>query len=327
MCTSITYKHYFGRTLDVPFSFGEEIVITPRYYPFSFKEIHCLKTHYAMIGVAKIIEDYPLYYDATNEKGLSMAGLNFPEAHYQDYQSTKDNITPFEFIPWILGQCSCVEETKKLLEHINLVNISFNEETPLAPLHWIIADQNQAITVECLKDGMRIYDNDIGVLTNSPQFDIQRFVLNNYMHLSIQNPQNTFSNKIDLKAYSMGMGAIGLPGDTSSISRFVRATYTKLNAICMDNEYDEVNQFFHILGAVKQIKGCVLVGQDYETTFYTSCCDMNNCIYYYTSYDNQQIIGIDMYKEDINGYHLIIYPLLKPQTIFIQNAKKDKPLI
>ena len=80
MCTSITYKHYFGRTLDVPFSFGEEIVITPRYYPFSFKEIHCLKTHYAMIGVAKIIEDYPLYYDATNEKGLSMAGLNFPEA-------------------------------------------------------------------------------------------------------------------------------------------------------------------------------------------------------------------------------------------------------
>lgn len=320
MCTGITYKHYFGRTLDVKGSYDEVITITPRYYTFVFKEVNHMKSHYAMIGIAKIIDDYPLYFDATNEKGLSMAGLRFTEARYKNYQRSMDNITPFEFIPWILGQCSCVEEAKILLKRMNLVNLPFNEQIPLAPLHWIISDQGQSITVECLESGLKVYDNDIGVMTNDPVFNIQRFILNNYMHISRENPKNTFSDKIQLKAYSMGMGGLGLPGDTSSLSRFVRATYTKLNSVCMDNEYDEINQFFHILGSVKQIKGCVLVGKDYEITRYTSCCNMKKCIYYYTSYDNQQIIGIDMYKENIDSCQLITYPLLKPQKVFMQNA-------
>ena len=74
MCTGITHKHYFGRTLDVKGSYDEVITITPRYYTFVFKEVNHMKSHYAMIGIAKIIDDYPLYFDATNEKGLSMAG-------------------------------------------------------------------------------------------------------------------------------------------------------------------------------------------------------------------------------------------------------------
>lgn len=321
MCTCITYHHYFGRTLDVTHSYNEKVVITPRHYPFKFKTMPTLKTHYAIIGIAKIVDDYPLYFDATNEKGLSIAGLNFNNSNYGEFQSSFDNIAPFELIPWILSQCSSIEEAKKLLQNLQLVNIPFNDHIPLASLHWMLSDQKQSITLEYIHEKLVIQDNDIGVLTNEPAYDIQRFYLNQYLSLSTKSPTNTFSKKIDLKPYSQGMGGLGLPGDLSSLSRFVRATYHKFNALCEVDDYDAINQFFHILGSVKFIKGCVLVDSEYEMTAYTSCCDMNKGIYYYTSYAHPQIIGVDMHKENIDGTRLIIYDLLKPREIYIQNQK------
>ncbi len=321
MCTALTYKYFFGRTLDVEQSYDEKIVITPRHYTFSFKEERSIHTHYTMIGVAKVINGYPLYFDATNEKGLSMAGLNFPEnAYYFLKQENKDNITPFEFIPWILSQCASVKEAKILLNRINIVHIPFCHELPLAPLHWMIADQEESITVESMKNGLKVYENTVGVLTNNPPFDIQLFNLNNYMHLSRNHPKNTFCPSLDLKTYSCGMGAMGLPGDLSSLSRFIRATYTKMNSVCEDNEKDIINQFFHILGTVQQTKGCVIsTAHHYEMTTYTSCCDMKKGIYYYTTYHNLQICGVDMFKEDIDGKNLVIFPFQQNDNIFIQN--------
>ena len=80
MCTAATYKSkdfYFGRTLDYEYSYGDQIVITPRNYVFNFRHVDDMKNHYAIIGMAHVAEDYPLYYDAMNEKGVAMAGLNF----------------------------------------------------------------------------------------------------------------------------------------------------------------------------------------------------------------------------------------------------------
>ena len=231
MCTAITYPgkdYYFGRTLDYEKSFGEEVVITPRHFRFEFRKTGDLQDHYAMIGMAKVEQNYPLYYEATNEKGLSMAGLNFPgNADYKTEVKNKDNIAPFEFIPWILGQCENVEAVKRLLKRINLIRLEFSNQLSLSPLHWIIADEDQAITVESVKEGLCIYENSIGVLTNNPPFDMQLFNLNNYIHLSKEAPVNEFSKDIELSNYSRGMGAIGLPGDLSSSSRFVRAAFTK----------------------------------------------------------------------------------------------------
>lgn len=111
-----------------------------------------------------------------------------------------------------------------------------------------------------MKDGLHIYDNPVGVLTNNPSFDYQLFNLNNYRVLSSETPKNNFSNQISLNAYSRGMGGIGLPGDLSSVSRFVKATFTKLNSVSGDSESESISQFFHILGSVEQQKGLCDVG-------------------------------------------------------------------
>ena len=227
--------------------------------------------------MAYVAEDFPLYYDAINEKGLGMAGLNFPgNADYKEIELGKRNIAPFEFIPYILSQCSNIKEAKKLLEEINIAQINFSDELPVSPLHWIIADKESAITVESVKDGLKVYDNPVGVLTNNPTFDIHLFNLNNYMSLSTEKPINNFSKELNLETYSRGMGAMGLPGDLSSASRFVKATFTKMNSKSGNSESESISQFFHILESVYQQRGCVHMGGDqYEITIYTSCCNLD----------------------------------------------------
>lgn len=324
MCTAATYKtkdFYFGRTLDYEFSYGEEITVTPRNYPFSFREAGMLKSHYALIGMAHVAGDYPLYYDAVNEKGLGMAGLNFVgNADYKRSVPSKINVATFEFIPWILGQCASVKEAKMHLKNINLTNLAFDENLPLAQLHWIIADRDEAITVESVKEGIKIYDNPVGVLTNNPPFAEQMFQLNNYMHLSVKTPQNNFSHQLKLHAYSRGMGALGLPGDLSSASRFIRVAFVKMNSLSGNAESESVSQFFHILGSVDQQRGCCEVDEGkYEITIYTSCCNADKGIYYYTTYDNHQITAVNMHHENLNIKQLIRYPLILNEQFYMQN--------
>ena len=324
MCTATTYKtkdFYFGRTLDYEFSYGDEVTITPRNYKFNFREKGEMNSHYAIIGMAYVAENYPLYYDAINEKGLGIAGLNFVgNAIYHDKKEGKDNITQFELIPWLLGQCANIKEAKSLIEKINITNEPFNDKLPLAQLHWIIADKDEAITVESVEDGIKIYENPVGVLTNNPPFDKQMFNLNNYMHLSNKSPKNTFAPNLDLKNYSRGMGAIGLPGDLSSQSRFVRTSFVKMNSISGDEENESISQFFHILNSVDQQRGCCDLGDEkYEITIYTSCCNTAKGIYYYTTYNNHQITGIDMHKENLEGDKLVRYPIIKEEQIKMQN--------
>ena len=324
MCTAATYKTkdgYFGRTLDYEFSYGDEITITPRNYQFNFRNTESMNTHYAIIGMAYVAGNYPLYYDAINEKGLGIAGLNFVgNAAYNKPVENKTNIAQFELIPWILGQCSTVKEAKVLLDNINIIDTPFNAELPLAQLHWIISDKDEAITVESMADGLHIYDNPVGILTNNPPFNIQMFSLNNYMNLSPKNPENKFSDKLPLHPYSRGMGAIGLPGDLSSASRFAKAAFTKMNSVSGDSEEESVSQFFHILGSVDQQRGCCEVHDGkYEITIYTSCCNLDKGIYYYTTYHNHQISAVDMHRENLDSDKLVRYPIILNQNINFQN--------
>lgn len=279
-----------------------------------------------MIGMAHVAKDYPLYYDAVNEKGLGMAGLNFVgNAVYRERAWNRDNVAQYEFIPWILGQCATVKEARILLDRINLINTPFSENFSPAQLHWLIADSEETITVESVKEGMKIYDNPVGVLTNNPPFNEQMFQLNNYMQLSPGEPRNCFAATLPLHAYSRGMGALGLPGDLSSQSRFVRAAFVKMNSVSGDSEADSVNQFFHILGAVEQQRGCCNLGDGkYEITIYTSCCNADKGIYYYTTYENHQIMAVDMYKEELEGTLLVRYPLIQEERIYIQDGRREE---
>lgn len=324
MCTAVTYKtkdHYFGRNLDVEFSYEEAVTVTPRNYRFDFRKAEPMVSHYAMIGMAYVTDDYPLYYDATNEKGLSMAGLNFPQnADYKPEAADKDNVTPFEFIPWILGQCADINEVREKLMRVNLVNINYSEKLPLTPLHWIISDRESSVTVESVETGLKIYDNPVGVLTNNPTFDYHMINLSNYMGLTRTNPDNRFANGLKLMPYSRGMGAIGMPGDLSSASRFVRAVFTRMNSVSGESEKESVSQFFHILGAVEMQKGCVeLEPGVFEFTSYTSCCNTDKGIYYYKTYENSRIAAVDMHRENLDGDRLVSYPLNRNQQIVMHN--------
>lgn len=329
MCTAINFKtgdHYFGRNLDLEYSYHETVAVMPRNYPLKFRTAGELDAHYAMIGMAYVVEDYPLYYEATNEKGVSMAGLMFAgNAHYPGMAEGKDNVPPFEFIPWILSQCESMEEVRRLLERVNLVDISFSKELPLTPMHWMISYKEESLVVESMQDGLHIYENPVGVLTNNPPFPTQLWNLSNYMGLTKEKQENRFAKGLELSAYSRGMGAMGLPGDLSSASRFVRAAFTLNNSVSGDSEEESVGQFFHILTSVEQQRGCVRMGEEeYEITIYSSCCNADKGIYYYTTYGNRQICAVDMHREDLEGTKVISYSLVKNEQIFLQNSHETK---
>jgi len=273
-----------------------------------------------MIGIATVIDGIPLYYDATNIHGLSMAGLNFPgNAVYHPIKKGADNIASFELIPWILVQCKSIPEARALLSRINITDTIFSKELLPTPLHWIISDQKESIVVESVADGMSIYDNPTDVLTNNPPFPYHMYNLCNYVNLTSKTPTGDLKQILKLQPYSNGMGAIGLPGDLSSASRFVRAAFMLANSDCEEAESDCVSQFFHILDAVAHPRGSVIVNRKYEITYYSSCCNTQKGIYYYKTYDNSRITAVDMHKEDLTQHTLIRYPLRTAQDIYQEN--------
>ena len=324
MCTAISFSsgdHYFGRNLDLEYSLNESVVVTPRRFPLSFRRMPPLKRHLAMIGTAAIEEGYPLYYDATNEAGLSIAALNFPgHAHYAPPDHAQRSIAPFELIPWLLAQAASVSQARAMLGGISLAAIPFSDVLPLSPLHFLISDRQESIVLEPMRSGLRIHDNPCGVLTNNPPFEAQMDHLSLYLGLDSREPQNTLDPALHLRPSSRGSGAIGLPGDLSSPSRFVRAVFVKAHSLCGGTPEESVTQFFHILANVAHVRGSVLVQGKPEITVYSSCCDTIRGIYHYTTYENSQITAVNMRKENLDGSQLSSYPLIRRQAIHHQNG-------
>ncbi len=320
MCTAASFKNkntYFGRTLDYEFSYGEKVTITPRNYPFEFRHLGLNNNHYAIIGMAHIHNDYPMYYDAMNEYGLGMAGLNFVgNAKYNEVIEGKENVAQFEFISFILSTCKNVLEAKNKIKEINLVKTPYNEYYPAAKLHWILRDTNDCIVVEAMEDGIHTYDNKTGALTNNPPFNYQLENLKNYVSLNNDEPNKSFS--LNEAFYSRGMGSVGLPGDLTSQGRFVRVVYTAHFSVASPDENSSVNQFFHILESVWQTRGLCKINDKYEITIYASCMNLNEGIYYYKTYDNPQISAVYLKNENLNSSKLISYELAK-ESIFKQN--------
>lgn len=314
MCTAATYlkdNFYFGRNLDYDISFGESVTVMPRRFKLETCYHGVNDNHFAMIGMAHVENGYPLYYDAMNEKGLCIAGLNFVgNAVYSNCTGSRHKVAQFELIPWLLATCDSVRTARELLGSASITDTMFNKDMPAAQLHWIVADRDSCITVESVADGLHIYDNSVGVLTNNPPFPMQMAALNNYMQLSPKAPENRFSDKLNFDIYSRGMGAIGLPGDLSSQSRFVRAAFVKMNSASGNGEEECVNQFFHILGSVEQQRGCCITGSGKcEITQYTSCCNADKGIYYYTLYENRRICAVHMNRAELDSDKLSVYPL------------------
>lgn len=311
MCTCITYQNndfYFGRNLDLDCSFGEAVTIAPRNFPFVFRKAGRQDHHYAMVGMASANGSFPLYAEAVNEKALAMAGLNFPgNAFYQKPDGKGLELASFEVIAWILGKCASVSEAEAYLGEMKIIDTAFSDRIPPAPLHWMLADRERCLVLESMSDGLKIYENPFGVLTNNPPFEYHRMNMNNYMNLTAESPQNRFGDKLDLKPYAQGMGALGLPGDASSPSRFVRAAFLKCNSVSQEEEKANVSQFFHILDSVAMVRGAVVTDQGtYDITTYSCCANVRTGVYYYKTYDDSQVRAVDMYETDLEGKKLVV---------------------
>lgn len=318
MCTAFQLNGYFGRNLDLETTFGEQVVLTPRHYSFPLKNGTLFKNQYAMIGMATVVENYPLYAEAMNEKGLCMAGLYFPgNARYFPEQANKTNITPYELIPYILGQYQSVQEVKKVVDRFHLLDIPFHEKLPLAPLHWIIADQKESLILESTESGLQVYQDAFHILTNNPPYPYHQWNVHNYMHLTSSYPQDHLTGQ-SLKPYGNGFGTIGIPGDFSPASRFVKTLWLKENAVMSEKEEENISQIFHILDAVAMVKGSVKTAQNQDDyTVYSCCMSMNDGAYYYKTYENNQIHCIQM-KNKVSASQLSIYPLNRQQNIQYQ---------
>ncbi len=324
MCTALslqTEHHYFGRTFDLDRSYGEEICVLPRCCPIDFRTMGVSYRHHAIIGMATVVEGIPLFYDAANEHGLAMAGLNFPgNASYAPPTEGKENLAPFVLIPWILGQCRTVTEASRLLGRIHLANIPFSEHLPLSPLHWMISDREGSVVVEPMKDGLRVYDNPVGVLTNNPPFPQQLEHWARYRHLRPDNQAVKREKGKPYESYCMGLGAVGLPGDVSSMSRFVRAAFGREHSICERDEIASVTQLFHLLASVSMTRGICRTDENTpDITAYTACIDGDTGRYYYTTYHNRQIHCVDLHKIDLEGTMLHRFTLQSKQSIAYQN--------
>ena len=312
MCTAIACGGFVGRNLDIYEAYGEEIIVTPRKYCIAFRKEENHAEHCAIIGMGTVLRGYPLYYDAANEHGLYVAGLNYVgNAHYRAPCEGYINLAPFELIPYLLTSSKTVREAREKLKVINLTDIPFSRELPNAKLHWLIADEESVIVAEPDEDGINIYDNPVGVLTNNPPFPLQLFNLNNYAHLKTSAHDNTFLPNIRLSTYSEGMGALGLCGDLSSQSRFVRAAFHRAHA----HSFGSISDLFHLLSSVEMPDGSVTVKNSYERTEYTSGVDLSSLTYYYRHYESAAISAVHLLNEELDSHSLIRYQPLKCKPV------------
>ncbi len=290
MCTAIAIrgkeKFYFGRNMDIyyPMEFETARIDGTRGFKFSCGK--SLQKCHSVIGTAVVSGDYPLYADAMNEKGLCMAGLEFPEyAHYAKVATDgRIAVSPYEFIAWVLTQCADVDEAEEVISRCCLVDRPFSESLPLTPLHWMIADRKRCIVVESVREGMRVYNGDCNVLTNAPDYPFHAVNLRQYANLSAVQPSG---KGVFGAPFSSGFGAIGLPGDFSSASRFVKAAFICENAsFVIDRAVDGVSELLHSLFTVAVPRGAVKTKDGaYNVTVYTSCMDVENGRYYRLPYD------------------------------------------
>ena len=310
MCTALTLQtkdgyHLFGRNMDLAYDFNQGIILIPRNYECK-ERIHgtLRKNKYAIIGMASLIDDYPAFADAMNEKGLACAGLNFPGYSYLEDAPVegKQNLAPYDLILWVLSNFETVDEVAKELQQVELVAVPINEKTPLPTLHWIVADKSgKSIVVEKTKEKFSIYDNPVGVLTNSPTFDWHLTNLNEYIKATPIQPSNVTWGQQELHPLGVGGGSNGLPGGFSGVDRFVRISYVRAKSPEMEDLNAGISQFYHLLNNVAMPMGSVIADQLQDITLYTCCMCQEKGIYHYSTYQGYGIHAIDMNKEDLDA--------------------------
>ena len=314
MCTAVRFSDdkgnmYFGRNLDWSTGYGQKVVLTPRKYLHKSAFLGAMPSRQgAIIGMAIIEEDTPLYFDCANESGLAIAGLNFPGyAKYEvDAIEGKTNVAAYEFPLWVTLNFATVDEAEKALKDVAIVAKPINDKFPVSELHFIIGDGKRSIVVEYTEAGMEIFDNKVDVLTNQPGYAWHKENLRNYMNIIPHMPKGVNWERERLLPFGSGSLMRGMPGDYYAPSRFVRVAYLNSHYPVKTTEAENVSRLFHTLTGVAMIDGAAQMADGKcEITVYTGGYSAATKTYYYNTYEDPAIQSVAMDDYDLDTSELV----------------------
>lgn len=308
MCTSITLQSqqgeiFFGRTMDFSHDIQPELYIVPKNYVWNDAlNLNLITNCYSFIGIGQELDGIMGFFDGVNEKGFAAAALYF--AGYAQYNKlspflTTQPIASFDFLHYILGRCASIPDLRIVLSNISIIGMPDPITQTIAPLHWIAVDQaGQCIVIEQTRNGLRIFDNPIGVLTNSPDFPWHMTNLRNYTEVSPYQTEEITWENITLTPFGQAGGTTLLPGGYISPERFIRTAYLKTHIPTPKSDNEAIVSCFHIMESVSIPRGAVISARNtYDYTKYTAFINTKTCEYYFKTYDNLQIFKAGQFKK------------------------------
>ncbi len=316
-CTGITIKPndgsvLFARTLEFAQDIHSNAIIIPRGMKFVGSTPDGSPglpwtTRYGAVGMNAC--GLPVFADGLNEKGLQVGVFYFPDyARYQPIgeQERDRSLAPQELSGFLLGTCASVEEAVKAAESVRVGEVTFSEFGFVLPLHYIVNDASgESVVLEYVDGDLKVHPNPLGVMSNSPTFDWHMTNLSNYVNLSVTNLPPLDLSGTKLPSLGQGSGMLGLPGDFTPPSRFIRAVAFSKSALPVETAREGVLQAFHILNQFDIPKGAARGREHgkevYDYTLWTSASDLKNLRYYFRTYNNSRIRMIDLREVDLDA--------------------------
>ncbi|MFD1421428.1 choloylglycine hydrolase family protein [Lactiplantibacillus songbeiensis] len=306
MCTSLTYQttggdQFLARTMDFGFELGGRPVAMPRHHHFSSVTNQTgFDAPYSFVGTGRNLDGY-IHVDGVNEYGVSAAALYFAgQAHYAAAPvDGQINLAPHEVLMWILGNVKSTQELGDRLANLTIVEAKAPLLNIVVPLHWIISDKSGATYVlEQQSDGMHYMKNPVGVMTNSPDFGWHLKNLSNYVQLQPEQHANRQYGDLTVNAFGPGTGALGMPGDFTSPSRFVRTVFMREHTEAVATTSAAVNALSHMLNSVEIPKGVKIKADgSVDYTQYRSYMSMSEPAFYMQPYNDQTITRVALTPE------------------------------
>jgi len=336
-CTGITIKPrdgsvIFARTLEFAADLKSNIIIVPRGKEFvgtapGGKRGLRWTTKYGIMGANAF--DLPVVVDGLNEKGLHVGLFYFPGfAKYQEVtgDELRKALAPWEIGSYLLGTCSDVKEAIAAAKSVLVGEVVQKEMGLVPPVHVIVTDASGiSMVLEYVDGELKVHANPFGVMSNSPTFDWHMTNLSNYVTLSRKNMEKVDLAGKEIKGLGQGSGMLGLPGDFTPPSRFVRAVAFSKTALPVAQAKDGVLQAFHILNQFDIPKGAaqgIEHGQDvYDYTLWTSAADLKNLHYYFRTFDNSRIRMVDMKAVDLDAKEIRTISMKGDEDIEVLSGK------
>jgi choloylglycine hydrolase len=305
-CTGVLLKtksneSIFARTLEFPVDLESEIIFIPKGHTFT-TIINDTKgmswtNKYEILGINCFHLDSLI--EGLNEKGLFVSGFYFPKyTKYKELNEVDRNsaLSPWDFMSWALSQCSSVKELKERVHEITIVNSSSKKIPKDSPptFHFMAFDKTGAcVVIDPLNGELKFFDNPIGVMSNSPNFDWHLTNLKNYVNMSRFNPPTKNINGLEIAPMGAGAGMLGLPGDFTPPSRFIRMAVLSMLSTQADNAKDGVVLGWNLINNVNIPKGTISESMgNQKVSDYTSWVvvwDVNSPSIHFRTYDNPNI--------------------------------------